>query len=87
MAIQMRKALADLHDELRYEPVTQRIRVIRGEEVVAETTDAVLVWEPCRERTCAPSSASSTCPRTIPARPHPCSSPATSPRTSHPDAW
>ena len=28
MAIQMRKALAELHDELRYEPATQRIRVI-----------------------------------------------------------
>jgi uncharacterized protein (DUF427 family) len=48
MAIQMRRALADLHDQLRYEPVTQRVRVLRGEQVVAETTGAVLVWEPRR---------------------------------------
>src|SRR4051794_11566156 len=48
MAIQMSAALARLHDELRYEPVTHRIRVSLGDRVVAETTRAVLVWEPRR---------------------------------------
>ena len=48
MAIKMRTALAELRDELRYEPVIQRIRVSRGEHVVAQTTRAVLVWEPRR---------------------------------------
>ncbi|MGY2873358.1 uncharacterized protein (DUF427 family) [Marmoricola sp. URHA0025 HA25] len=48
MATQMRKALAGLHEELRYEPVTQRIRISLGDVVVAETTGAVLVWEPRR---------------------------------------
>lgn len=48
MAIQMSAALARLHDELRYEPVTHRIRATLGDRVVAETTRAILVWEPRR---------------------------------------
>jgi uncharacterized protein (DUF427 family) len=48
MAIQMSAAAAELLGQLRYEPVVQRIRVSRGERVVAETTGAVLVWEPRR---------------------------------------
>lgn len=48
MAVQMRKALANLNDELRYEPVSQRIRVFHGDVLVAETTGAMLVWEPRR---------------------------------------
>jgi len=48
MAIQMSAALARLHDELRYEPVTHRIKATLGDRVVAETTGAVLVWEPRR---------------------------------------
>lgn len=48
MALRMSTALAQFHDELRYEPVTQRIRVLLGEQVVVETTGAVLVWEPRR---------------------------------------
>lgn len=48
MAVQMSSALASLHAELRFEPVTQRIRVSAGDRLVAETTDAMLVWEPRR---------------------------------------
>ena len=44
----MSSAWHQLHQELRYEPVHQRIRVSRGERLVVETTDAVLVWEPRR---------------------------------------
>jgi uncharacterized protein (DUF427 family) len=46
MATRMRTALSGLREELRYEPVMQRIRVLLDEQLVAETTDAVLVWEP-----------------------------------------
>lgn len=48
MALQMSEAWARFHEELRYEPVTQRIRVLHGEQLVAETTHAMLVWEPRR---------------------------------------
>lgn len=48
MAIQMSAGLAALHDELRYEPVSHLVRVRHGDEVVAETTSAMLVWEPRR---------------------------------------
>jgi len=48
MATKMSKALAALHHELRYEPVTHLIRASREGVVVAETTRAVLVWEPRR---------------------------------------
>jgi uncharacterized protein (DUF427 family) len=48
MAIRMSTTLKRLNTELRYEPVVQRIRVSLGEHVVADTTDAILVWEPRR---------------------------------------
>lgn len=48
MATKMSAALGAMHEELRYEPVTHRIRVSHGDLLVAETTDAVLVWEPRR---------------------------------------
>jgi uncharacterized protein (DUF427 family) len=48
VAIQMKTALSALHEELRYEPVRQRIRVLLGDVLVAETTGATLVWEPRR---------------------------------------
>lgn len=46
MAIRMRAAMAELREQLRYEPVMQRVRVSLGETRVAETTGALLVWEP-----------------------------------------
>jgi uncharacterized protein (DUF427 family) len=48
MAVQMSAAWRQFHEELRYEPVMQRIRVSHGNQLVAETTRAVLVWEPRR---------------------------------------
>jgi len=48
MALQMSAVLAQIHDELRYEPVSQRIRASLGEQLVVETTSAMLVWEPRR---------------------------------------
>ncbi|MFL6156889.1 MAG: DUF427 domain-containing protein [Marmoricola sp.] len=46
MAVRMSAELAGLRDQLRFEPVRQRVRVSYAGEVVAETTAAVLVWEP-----------------------------------------
>ena len=37
-----------LLDELRYEPVTRRVRASLGGQPVLDTTDAALVWEPRR---------------------------------------
>jgi uncharacterized protein (DUF427 family) len=48
MAIRMSHAVTRFHEELRYEPVMQRIRVSLGASQVAETTNALLVWEPRR---------------------------------------
>lgn len=42
----MREAMAGLREQLRYEPVIQRIRVLLGDQLVAETSGAALVWEP-----------------------------------------
>ena len=41
-------ALADSRDELRFHPISKRIRVSLGERLVCDTTSAVLVWEPRR---------------------------------------
>jgi uncharacterized protein (DUF427 family) len=46
MATRMTVALAELREQLRWEPVVQRVRVLLGDTLVAETTEAVLVWEP-----------------------------------------
>jgi uncharacterized protein (DUF427 family) len=46
MATRMRAALAGLREELRFEPVPQRLRISLDGTLVAETTDALLVWEP-----------------------------------------
>lgn len=46
MAIRMSAELTGLRDRLRYEPVRQQVRVSYAGQVVAETTEAVLVWEP-----------------------------------------
>jgi uncharacterized protein (DUF427 family) len=42
----MSSELTGLRDQLRYDPVRQRIRVAYGERVIAETSEAILVWEP-----------------------------------------
>lgn len=44
----MADLLAQALDSLRYQPTAKRIRVCLGGEPVADTCDAVLVWEPRR---------------------------------------
>jgi uncharacterized protein (DUF427 family) len=44
----MRDLLGSAHESLRYEPTPKRLRVYLGDELVADTTDGLLVWEPRR---------------------------------------
>jgi uncharacterized protein (DUF427 family) len=46
MAIRFPSAIPESSQELRYEPRPQRIRVNLDGEPVADTSDAMLVWEP-----------------------------------------
>jgi uncharacterized protein (DUF427 family) len=48
MALRLGPHLSALHAELRWEPVTRRIRASLDGVPVLDTTDAVLVWEPRR---------------------------------------
>lgn len=48
MAIRISAQLAATLGDLRFEPVEKRIRVVHGGQPVADTTAAVLVWEPRR---------------------------------------
>lgn len=48
MAVLMRKLLAIKLDALRYEPTAKRLRASRGNHLVADTRDGLLVWEPKR---------------------------------------
>ncbi|MGG5259327.1 DUF427 domain-containing protein [Phycicoccus avicenniae] len=48
MALRLGQHLSSLVAELRWEPVTRRIRASLGGVPVLDTTDAVLVWEPRR---------------------------------------
>ena len=48
MAVRMAQHLMARLPELRFEPVTRRIRCLVDDEAVADTTDAMLVWEPRR---------------------------------------
>lgn len=48
MAVRMMDLFTANHDALRYEPTAKRVRVWRSGEPVADTQDAVLVWEPRR---------------------------------------
>lgn len=48
MAVRMSAHLGEAHELLRYEPTAKRVRVRLGGDLVADTTDAVLVWEPRR---------------------------------------
>jgi uncharacterized protein (DUF427 family) len=48
MAVRVREALLAPLDELRYEPTEKRVRAVLGGTTVADTTRALLVWEPRR---------------------------------------
>jgi uncharacterized protein (DUF427 family) len=48
VAVQMRELIGSGFDSLRYEPCAKRIRVWSGDQPVADTTNAYLVWEPRR---------------------------------------
>ncbi|MGV0837616.1 DUF427 domain-containing protein [Mycolicibacterium thermoresistibile] len=48
MAVRMGAHLGEVHDALRYEPTPKRIRARLGGDLVADTTEALLVWEPRR---------------------------------------
>jgi uncharacterized protein (DUF427 family) len=48
MAVRMSEHFFSAHHELRYQPITNRIRAMAGEQTVVDTTRAVLVWEPRR---------------------------------------
>jgi hypothetical protein len=48
MGLRLRQAEHGRLPELRYEPTEKRIRVLLGDQVIADTTRAVLVWEPRR---------------------------------------
>jgi len=48
MSVRVRQALFRHLGELRHEPTEKRVRVLLGGQVVADTTGAVLVWEPRR---------------------------------------
>lgn len=65
MAIRMLDAVSALREELRFHPVPQRVRVLLGETLVAETTEALVVWEP---RCVVPSYAVPAASITVPVR-------------------
>jgi uncharacterized protein (DUF427 family) len=48
MALRLGSHLMSLTDQLRWEPVTRRVRATLGGLPVLDSTDAVLVWEPRR---------------------------------------
>lgn len=48
MTVRMAHQLMSSLSELRFEPVTRRIRCLVDDVTVADTTDAMLVWEPRR---------------------------------------
>jgi hypothetical protein len=48
MGTRMRDVVMYRWPELRYEPTEKRIRVMLGDEVLVDTTRALLVWEPRR---------------------------------------
>ncbi len=48
MSMRLRDVLMQRLDELRHEPIEKRIRAKLGDEVVLDSTRALLVWEPKR---------------------------------------
>lgn len=48
MAVRMTQHLAAANDDLRFQPTRPRVRALSGGDVVADSTRALLVWEPRR---------------------------------------
>ena len=48
MARSLDAVLRDVLPQLRYQPTSKRVQVRLADAVVADTTRAVLVWEPMR---------------------------------------
>src|SRR6478752_3106 len=48
MAVSMMQQMMAALPQLRYQPTSKRVRVRLGDGVVADTTRAVLIWEPMR---------------------------------------
>ncbi|MET0863482.1 MAG: DUF427 domain-containing protein [Nakamurella sp.] len=48
MAVSMNEQMMSVLPELRVQPTMKRIRVRLGDELIADTQDAVLIWEPKR---------------------------------------
>jgi uncharacterized protein (DUF427 family) len=48
MGTRMRDLLGSAHESLRYEPTAKRLRVYLADELVADTGNGLLVWEPRR---------------------------------------
>jgi uncharacterized protein (DUF427 family) len=48
MALRLREAFVRAREELRYEPTEKRVRAILGDHTIADSTAAMLVWEPRR---------------------------------------
>src|SRR6478735_12035153 len=48
MAVSMMKQMMAALPQLRYQPTDKRVRVRLGDAVAADTTNAVLIWEPMR---------------------------------------
>ena len=48
MAVSMMKQMMAALPQLRYQPTDKRVRVRLGDEVAADTTRAMLIWEPMR---------------------------------------
>jgi uncharacterized protein (DUF427 family) len=48
MGTRMRDLLGSAHESLRYEPTPKRLRVYLADELVADTSNGLLVWEPRR---------------------------------------
>ncbi|MGI5129514.1 DUF427 domain-containing protein [Pseudonocardia sp. CA-107938] len=52
MAIRVRDTFSQVLGELRHEPTAKRVRAFVGDEVVVDTTEAELFWEPRRVVPC-----------------------------------
>jgi uncharacterized protein (DUF427 family) len=48
MAVSMERQMWSALDQVRFQPTPKRVRVGAGDEVVSDTTRALLVWEPRR---------------------------------------
>src|SRR6478752_2580040 len=48
MAVSMMKQMMAVLPQLRYQPTSKRVQIRLGDAVAADTTKAVLIWEPMR---------------------------------------